>query len=58
MLTKIQIREMIGATGVINPYWVNEKMKSPAGNNHAKAIAPINRYSGTGIPLFESRLRS
>lgn len=49
---------MIGATGVINPYWVKEKMNNPAGKSQANAIAPIKRYSGIGMPLFESRLRS
>ena len=49
---------MMGAAGVIKPYWVNEKMKRPAGSIHAKHMAPIRRYSGMGMPLFESRLRS
>lgn len=49
---------MIGATGETNPYCVNEKMNNPAGKSHANDMAPMRRYSGTGIPLFSSRLRS
>lgn len=51
-------RAMIGATGVMNPYCVKEKMKRPAGKSHAKAMAPISRYSGIGMPLLASRFRS
>lgn len=56
--TRMRMSEMMGAAGVMNPYWVNEKIKRPAGSIHAKHMAPIRRYSGMGMPLFESRLRS